>query len=487
MTTVPIKTNWASSQPPRIKAPTQEQLQRLIAALKQGRYAVSGEELRSHSVDWWPIAKKRAQIEELAQPGLVLWPKTTAEIIQIMRIAQEEQIPLTPYGGGSSVVGGAIPVPGGVVLDTREMAEELQLDKISQIVTVQTGLMGSDLEERLNARGYTLGHYPQSLFLSTVGGWVATRASGTFSSKYGNIEDLIKGLRIVLPGGELLAFDPVARASTGPDLKQLFLGSEGILGIVTEVDLAIQRLPAQRIFRGIGFDDLFVGMEAIRELTQSDLQPAAVRLYNPSEAERILSLVGEPKGQCLLILAWDGPQAVVEVQQQLSIELCRRYGGRDLGSRPGDAWYSSNRFDVRWLTEAINTPGMIADTIEMSMLWKDARNVYESVTEALGRTATDVLAHFSHVYSTGTSLYLIFTLKGDNDAEVEQQYFRAWADVMNAAIASGASISHHHGIGLMRARWMQQEHGDTLELLRNLKSMLDPTGMLNPGKLLPEK
>jgi alkyldihydroxyacetonephosphate synthase len=476
---------WEARRDERDEAPTRKELEALAAELSEGRHSFAEEDLDRRSCDCWPVAVKRAgNSGELSRPGLVLWPASGAEVSRVLRRAQREGIPVTPFGGGSNVVGGAIPTPGGVVLDTRDMTGILNLDETSLVVTVAAGTMGNDLEDLLNGKGYTLGHYPQSLHLSTVGGWVATRASGTFSSMYGSIEDAVEGMRVVLPTGELLSIGPVPRSSTGPNLKEVFLGSEGTLGVITEVDLRVRRLPDERSFRGLAFGDLFAGLEAVRALVQSGLTPAVARLYNPAEGGAMLKRFGEDERKCLLILAWDGPREVVGTQRRLCLEICARFGAKDLGRKVGEHWYS-NRFDVTALQEGVRKPGGIADTIELSMLWRDARPVYEAVTHALSPYTPEVHAHFSHVYPTGTSLYVIFFSQAGSDEEAEDLYFRAWNDVMEAALSSGASMAHHHGVGMVRTPWMEREHGEGLRVLRALKYALDPAGVLNPGKLLP--
>lgn len=483
----PLVTKWDARQGERDGALAEDKVRDLSSALSEGRCSFEEGDLREHSVDWWPVGVKRAKNGgELPRPGLVLWPASSAEVSRILERAQRERVPVVPFGAGSSVVGGAIPMPGGAVLDMRLMASVLELDEVSLLVTVQAGMMGGDLESYLNERGYTLGHYPQSMYLSTVGGWVATRASGTFSSRYGNIEDLVDGMRVVLPTGELIEMSPNPRSSTGPDLKEIFLGSEGTLGVVTEVDLRIQRLPEERGFRGFAFADVWTGVEAVREMVQSGLTPAVARLYNPAEGARMLRTFGEPEDQSLLILAWDGPEEMVALQRKLCLEICSKLGGKDLGPDVGEHWYR-NRFDVTALKEGVRKPGSIADTIEISMLWRDVRSVYEAVVVALSRYTSEVLAHFSHVYTSGTSLYVTFFSEAENDDAAEELYFRAWSDVMQAAVSSGASISHHHGIGLIRTGWMEDELGSGLKLLRSLKDTLDPAGILNPGKLIPRQ
>jgi alkyldihydroxyacetonephosphate synthase len=390
---------------------------------------------------------------------------------------------VTPVGARSSVVGGAVPAHGGAVLDLSAMNHVLGLDAASQLVTAQAGVRGDVLEAWCNERGVTLGHYPQSLHLSTLGGWVATRASGTFSSGYGSIENLVDGLRVILPSGERVAIAACPRRSAGPELAQLFLGSEGALGVVTQVDVRVHRLPEERQFAGVVFADLSSAISAIRELAQVGPPPAVVRLYDAAEAARLLEAGGEPPGSALLVLGWDGDHELVDLRMRHTRRLCASASGRWIGAAVGDAWFA-DRFDVSALETAIARPAGLADTIEVSMRWRDAEAVYDAAVTAAREHADRVLAHFSHVYVSGTSLYVIFAIEAESEQAAERRYAQAWRDITEAAMDAGASLSHHHGVGLARTAWMAREHGAGLRVLRAVKAALDPAGILNPGKLL---
>ncbi|WCB94875.1 hypothetical protein DSM104299_03615 [Baekduia alba] len=457
----------------------------LVAGLPTEAYTTDPEVCARYGADRWPIASKRELLgERVPHPALVVRPSNAEEIAKVLRRAQACGVAVTPYGAGSSVVGGAIPADGGILIDLRRMDRVLEFDEVSLLVTAEAGIKGDVLERWLNERGYTLGHFPQSLHLSTLGGWVATRASGTFSSRYGNIEDIVDGLRVVLPDGELIDIAPCPRRSAGPELTDVFIGSEGTLGIVTEVDVRVRPVPAVRRFAGFRFAELGAAIATIRELAQLDRAPALVRLYDAEEAQRLLEAVGEAAGTPLLVLGWDGDEETVSGQETQAGAICARHGGAGLGSAVGEAWFES-RFDVAPLIAAIERRNGLADTIEISMRWRDAEQVYQAATTAADRHASRVLAHFSHVYPSGTSLYVIFTVEAESDAAAEQAYLRVWEDVTTAAMAAGASLSHHHGVGVARARWMAQEHGAGLRVLQAIKGALDPAGILNPGKLLP--
>lgn len=442
------------------------------------------ETLSSYGSDRWPLTVKRELTGgRLPRPGIVIRPRNADEVAVVLHRCQALALPVTPYGAGSSVVGGAVPTDGGVVVDMSRMDAIGELDETSLLVTVEAGVRGHALEEWLNQRGYTLGHYPQSLHISTVGGWVATRASGTFSSGYGNIEDLVDGLRVVLPTGDLLVIAPNPRKSAGPDLAELFLGSEGTLGVVTEVDLRVRRLPSEVRFSGYTFSSLDDGVDVIRELAQGSMPPSVVRLYDPAEAVRLLAEVSVAPGSSLLVLGWDGDPEYIDVQERVADTLVPHHAGRRIGSAVGEAWFAS-RFDVSALVAGTERSGGMADTIEISMLWKDATAVYDAAVAAVTPHVDRVVAHFSHVYRSGTSLYVIFFIEADSDEEAERRYSDAWSALTEAALAAGASVSHHHGVGVARARWMAQQHGRGWVVLQGIKRLLDPAGVLNPGKLI---
>ncbi|MCL1594664.1 MAG: FAD-binding oxidoreductase [Actinomycetia bacterium] len=467
----------------RLNEPLTTEASRDLTSIVGNAWSTDDVDLDQASVDRWPPALRRRHLGlKVPRPTVVIWPTTAQHVSDLFQWSKLHGIALVTRGAGSGVVGGAVPLHGEAVLSTERMNAIVAFDPTSGLVRVEAGVMGGDLETWLNQRDFTLGHYPQSIAISTVGGWVATRASGTFSSGYGNIEDVVRGLEVVVPGGDVLSFAPIPRSATGPNLRELFVGSEGTLGIVTQIDLQVRRLPESRIFDAFVFDTLGQGIEATRALAQSLYPPALVRLYDAAGGKGIIADNDVPNGGCPLILGWDGPSDIVEILREHSARTCLDRGGRAVGPAAATEWFDK-RFDVSALERGIERVDGIADTIEIAASWSDAEQVHSAVVEALSPLCDRVSGHFSHVYPTGTSLYVVLFLSADA-GDVENQYAEAWRVALEAALDAGASISHHHGIGLMRAGWMPAEPSTEVSILRDLKRLFDPQSLLNPGKLI---
>lgn len=429
--------------------------------------------------DWWPLAQKREVTgEQLSEPFAVVAPRSTNDVVAAVAAVREAGLSLVPYGLGSGVVGGAQASPTAVTVTTDAMTDIIGIDEIAQTVTVQAGRRGSELEDHLNERGYTLGHYPQSIALSSVGGWVATRASGTFSSKYGNIEDLVRSMVVVLPDGEVVRIGRTERCATGPDLRHLFLGSEGAFGIVCELELAIHRMPERRSFGSYSFDSLADGLTAVRELMQRDLAPSLCRLYDEAASARILD---SGAGGVAVLLAWDGPAIVVEAMMSATASVIGELGGTDTGPASAESWFE-RRFDVSHLEAAIAAESTIGDTVEVSTSWPHALELHDAMQAVYDEHSAEAGCHFSHVYLTGTSLYWTFYINGD-PSELQQRYLALWSSLMDTTIALGANISHHHGLGRVRAGHLRTSLPDAHDVLSKLKAALDPTAVCNPGAL----
>jgi alkyldihydroxyacetonephosphate synthase len=418
-------------------------------------------------------------------PGCVVWPGDVQQVSAVLRLAQTAGVPVIPFGGGSGIVGGTTPVPGCLSLDTKRLTG-LRVDATSAVAYAGAGLWGADLERSLNALGLSLGHFPQSLYSSTVGGWVATRASGTFSTLHGNIEDRVLGLEVVLAGGEIVRTRTSPRSATGPNLNEVFLGSEGTLGVVTEAALSLHCLPEARVWHSFAFSGFEAGLTALRKMLQAGLRPAVVRLYDEAETAHKFHEMGLPPGACLLILVYEGLWELAETSAAVGRRYCEAAGGRDLGSGPAERWWQT-RFDTSGLVLANSRAGGLADAIEVAALWQDLPAVYAAMIAAARRHGAQVHAHVSHVYPSGGGLYVIVRAEAPNDDEAVARYRVLVDDLLAASLAAGGSLSHHHGIGLGRAHWMAAEHGATgLGVLRSIKAALDPRGLLNPGKLIPK-
>lgn len=449
-----------------------------------GREGVSAEgaDRLANCRDYWPMGTLWfLEGKAPALPDLVVWPRSTAEVAAVLKLAGEDNVPVTPYGEGSGAVGGAIPLQGGIALDLKRMNRVLKLDGDNLMVTVEPGMNGSRYEEYLNRRGYTGGHFPQSLRCSTVGGWVACRAAGTFSTRYGKIEDMLVSLEAVLPDGTIIHGRDLPRTSTGPRVDHLFLGSEGTLGVITAVTLRIWPDPAVRIYRSYAFETIEQALEAIRRLIQAGARPAVVRLYDSAETAHHFPECKEAAGRALLILLFEGDGGIIAAENKLAAECAGEQGALPAGPEPVERWLKT-RFDVG-ISSQLFRQGAVVDTIEVSTSWTNAAPLYHAMQKAMLAVEGTVLVsgHYSHVYPEGTALYL--TLIGFPSGDKAEYYKRLWSAAMESCLALGGAISHHHGIGLHRGLWMVQEHGTTLEALRLVKGAFDPQGIMNPGKL----
>lgn len=462
-------------------SPGEELFSRLAAVVGPDHVSASGslEFVR----DWWPLALKQAPgYEPGVPPWTIVTPGSGPEVAAALGVCAEQGVPVTLFGGGSGVVGGAIPAAPGVLLDLRRLNRIGDIDPPNLLVTAEAGVLGGDLERTLRAQGLTLGLYPQSLEMATVGGWVATRATGTYSGLYGGIESRLAGLEVALADGSLARTPVAPRWAVGPDLAQLFVGSEGTLGAVTEVTLKVERWPEERLLRACLFPDLARGLHAVRAVVQGGLKPAVVRLYDPDETARLRPLMATEEPGCLLLLAFDGPSRLVEIAEELTLDICVRHEAIDLGRGPATRWDEA-RLHLPSGFAAVREPGVLADFIDVQAPWSRLDETYQQVRTVLLPYCSSVMAHFSHVYGQGSSIYFVITITAPDDPTAIERYRRAWDAVMSAVLASGGSIAHHHGVGLARSGWVEQALGDAWPLWRRLKQAFDPAGLLNRGKL----
>jgi alkyldihydroxyacetonephosphate synthase len=436
-----------------------------------------------------PVLKRAESVTQPFLPDVVVFPRSVEDVSSVARIASRRKVPLNVYGGGSGIVGGALAVRGGITLDTRQLTQPFDLDPISNLLTVGAGYNGQRLEDRLNAAGYTLGHYPQSLRSSSVGGWIAHRATGTASTRYGGIEALVAGMEVVLASGDILRLKATPRSATGPDLRQLFLGAEGTLGIVTQATLRIRPIPEARRWLVYAFPSFADGLNAIRMGVQAELRPAIVRLYDEIEASHLLENSGLMSDSCLLILACEGSREMADFESAQLDRIIISAGGVVLPPTPAEAWWE-DRFNTRGLLRTMRTQGGISDALEVSASWRDLPRLYSSMRggmeKALGLPgrAGQVYGHCSHVYPDGGNLYMIFHGFTDDDQPVNRLYEQVLEAAFAACHENGGSLSHHHGIGLGKARWMERELGSSgLGVLRSIQKAADPDRILNPGKI----
>ena len=437
----------------------------------------------------WPVELKamRRAIDGAGSdgpplPGCVVWPADTEAVSAVLRVAQQWRIPVVPFGGGSGIVGGTAAPSGCISLDTKRL-DRLRVDPVSLVANAQAGIVGVDLERRLNGLGYSLGHFPQSLHSSTVGGWVATRASGTFSTLHGNIEDRVVGLEVVLSGGDVLRTRPSPRSAAGPSLAGLFLGSEGVLGVITEAALWVHPLTPRRPGASFAFPGFAAGLEAVRAFVQTGARPGVVRLYDAGETAHKFPDLGLPDGASLLVLVYEGAPELVAAHEAIARRACLAGGGTATGVDPADHWWRT-RFDTRGLILANSRDGGIADAIEVAGHWGDLPGIYAAMMAAAELHGAHAYAHVSHVYPSGGGLYVIFSMQESDDEAAAVSYQRLVDDLLVACHETGGSISHHHGIGRGKAHLLPLEHGAAgTSLLRAIKRAVDPDALLNPGVL----
>jgi alkyldihydroxyacetonephosphate synthase len=436
--------------------------------------------------DWWPISLHWALAGEVgARPAAVARPCSVEEVVGVMRCCNAHCIPVTAAGGRSGVTGGVIPVFGGVALDMRALAGVDEVDETSGLVTVLAGTYGPELAEELAQKhGLTLGHWPQSIDVSTVGGWVACRAVGQYSTRYGKIEDIVAGVEVVLADGRVVRTGGLAgagpRSSTGPDLTQLFLGSEGTLGIITAAQLRARPLPESEQRAAYAFSSFDDGLEVMRRTLRRGATPAVMRLHDSTEAARSW---GVNEGHLLIALD-EGDEHVVDAAMKVLREECR--DATELDPAVVGLWLEK-RNDVSELTE-VTRLGIVADTIEVASAWSELPALYRDTLSALGEVPGNLYssAHASHSYVDGGCLYFTFAGQGtgsDDLAAREEFYRRSWSAVMATTRRHRGSISHHHGIGLVRFGYLAEALGEGFTILQALKAALDPMGICNPGKL----
>ncbi|HSL73055.1 MAG TPA: FAD-binding oxidoreductase [Ilumatobacteraceae bacterium] len=452
-----------------------------LAALESICEVVTADrEVAESSRDWWPLALHWAlagQVPQLADA--VVRPTTTDQVVRVVQVCNNARVPLTVAGGRSGVCGAAAPIFGGVVLDATALAGVVDVDVVSGIVEVLPGTFGPDLEAELGAVGLSVGHFPQSFDLATVGGWIGARGAGQYSTRYGKIEDMVVGLEVVLADGTVVRTGGAPAAAAGPDLTQLFVGSEGTLGIITRAWLRTHPTPVHEQRAAFSFGSFAAGIEACRRILQAGATPAVLRLYDAAESARGQGGDGE---ECVLLVLDEGDVGLVGATMDLVARSCTELGAqhRDVGLV--EAWLG-HRNDTSAL-QGLTRKGYVVDTMEIAAPWAALDALFDEVRAALlavphARAAT---CHLSHSYPDGACLYFTFAATPPPE-EIEATYTALWDAGQRAVLAAGGNLSHHHGVGVNRGRFMAEALGSGHGVLTALKSTLDPNGILNPGKL----
>ena len=437
-----------------------------------------GDALGEASRDWWPQAMIWALDGQVAaKAGAVVSPTSADQVAAVLRVCDDARIPVTAAAGRSGVCGASVPVHGGVVLDLCGLTGIVDVDTTSLVLDVAPGTFGDHLEHALRTEhGLTLGHWPQSVALSTVGGWLACRSAGQLSTRYGKIEDMVLGLDVALADGRQISTGGAPRAAVGPDLNQLFVGSEGTLGIITGARLRLHHAPDHERRAAYGFASFAEGIDAMRRVVQRGGTPAVLRLYDPAEADRTYK-TGD---RALLLVLDEGGLAAVDGTMELVAETCRDAHHEDVGHV---AHWLEHRNDVAAL-EALISRGYVVDTMEVVGRWRDLPAIYAATIDALNGVEGTISAsaHQSHSYTDGGCLYFTFAAKVEPD-DRDRYYRAAWDAGSRAVLARGGALSHHHGVGLNRSRFVAEALGPAFDVLVATKAALDPHGILNPGKL----
>ena len=500
---------------PRLSA---EALARLESRSRGLRIATDAFERAAHARgrSYHDLLHLRAGHLETA-PDAVVYPSSVDDITNTLAFATDENVAVVPFGGGSSVVGGVTAKAGpshcGVIsLDLTRMHRLLSVDRTAMTATLEAGIYGPQLEEALGAQGLTLGHYPQSFEFSTLGGWIAARGAGQQSNRYGKAEKWFVSARLATPTG-LWSTENFPASAAGPRLGDMVLGSEGVLGVITEATVKIRAKPEVKDYRGFLFKTFADGISAVREIVHAEIPTAMMRLSDADEtwffqafstsqsspsaftslAKRYLALKGFDDRPCVLILGLEGDRQSVEYARHRTSAIIKAHSGFPLGTSPGERWYHS-RFASPFMRDPMMDHGLGVDTLETATQWSNIEKLYNGVRDALREAIAGtmpspglsgvVLAHVSHSYPDGASLYFTFIFPRDLSQEIDQ--WRTIKTAASDAIAMhGGTISHHHGVGEDHASWLRAEKGDAaMRALAALKRELDPKGILNPGKLL---
>ena len=451
---------------------------------------------------------------------VVVYPADEAEVQKVVDAAVAENAVLIPFGGGSNIAGSLEPVPGEtrtvVSLDMGRMNRVLDIDEDSGLARIEAGALGPHLEAQLNAQGWTIGHFPDSFTHSTIGGWAATRSSGMQSDKYGDIAHIVRGVRVVRPSRDgrdgVLVIPAIPSASTGPSVREMVVGSEGRLGVITEITAQVHRTPAQREIQAYFFPNWEAGLRAMQAISESDASPIITRVSDSREtgfsmatskerhgmdallAEKVLPGLMRSKGWkldeiCLSFIGFEGSPSHVARQKKLVGAIVKKHGGMGVGTGPG-VLYDQKKFDTPYLRDFLLDRGAAGDVSETAAPWSKLLPLYNGVVEAANRAYDEIgkkgwiMCHLSHSYHSGACLYFTFAFVAGDDMLAEYDVVKS--AIQQAFVDNGGTISHHHGVGVEHSPWLEQDiSSEGVAVMRGLFSAVDPGENFNPGKVVP--
>jgi alkyldihydroxyacetonephosphate synthase len=463
----------------------------LAGRLPDGTVSTDRQTLRHGAIDSWSLALlRRVRGDDLPEPAAVISPATTGDVATVLAWASQTGTAIVPRGAGSGVCGGATTDSDAVVLDLSRMDRIGPVDRESETVEVQAGVRGDRLEEELAANDLTTGHYPQSVAISTVGGWIAASSAGQASTGFGAIEDVLLGLTAVLPDGEILRLRPVPRSAAGPDLRRLLIGSEGTLAVVTEATLACRARPTAWEWLAFGYPDFTTMAGALKNVRRAETAAAVLRGYDETDAQLGFGTLNHTTG-CVALAGFPagpaGPPGL-DARKQAATAILHA-SGTELGARYGEHWWQHRNDAVQTFAQIMGPErtfgtGVIVDTMEVAGLWSAVPGLYDGIKTALSAHAQAVACHLSHLYPSGSSLYFTFLITGADDHDAETRYREAWEQAARTCTEAGGTITHHHGVGRLKAPFLAGELGETgTGVLSAIRKALDPAGIMNPKGL----
>lgn len=439
-----------------------------------------------HSVDYFWLSRMWADRGiKMPEADIVVSPENAKETSAVLKIANYYKIPVTAWGGGGGTQGGAIPVAGGILLDTKRMNRIYEINEDSLYIECGTGAIYKHVEWAANEKGYATMHYPSSLNCSTMGGFLAHRGIGVVSTKYGKIDDMCLSMEVVLPNGEIINTSPVPKHAAGPDLNQIFIGSEGTLGVMTKARMRIYEQPEERRFRGFLFRDLTSAFEAGRELL-TKIKPSVMRLYDEAETSTLIKeIVGVEKKGAFMNVAIEGPAEIVAAEEKILLGVMTRHGAEDLGSEYGEKWWKE-KITFFYPGHMMDLPQMFG-TMDTVATYSNIEKIYWAMKEAIEANFPEArfIAHFSHWYEWGAMIYDRFIVDHPprDPHEALRLHNRIWSVGVRTAIANGGVVNDHHGVGIKLGRLMKEQYGSAMQVFEALKKQLDPEGIMNPYKL----
>ena len=442
----------------------------------------------THSVDFYWLSRMWADRgERMPEADFIVAPKDAQETSKVLKIANYYKIPVTTWGAGGGSQGGALPVCGGIILDTKRMNQIFEVNTDAMYIECGTGAIYKHIEWAANEVGKATMHYPSSLTCSTVGGFLAHRGIGVCSNKYGKIDDMVLQMEVVLPNGDIIYTSPTPKHAVGPDLNQIFIGSEGTLGVITKAQIRIYDQPEERRFRGFLFQDMHGAFAASKELLQK-FKPSVMRLYDEAEtASLIKKIVGVEKKGAFMNIAYEGCTEMVDVEEKILLETFAKYGAEDLGSEYGEKWWKE-KITFFYPGHMMDIPQMFG-TMDTIATYDKIEKIYWAMKEAIETNYpfAKFIAHFSHWYEWGAMMYDRFIVEPEfvpqDPVEALRLHQEIWTTGIRAALANGGVVNDHHGVGIKLGRYVKEQYGSAMQVLEGIKKQLDPNGIMNPFKL----